>query len=290
VNFIDVYHRTGLYPVGSGAPFVPGSEAAGVVEAVGEGVTMFAPGDRVAYGMALGAYAEARCVAADKLVPLPDDVDDVTAAAAMLKGMTARYLVRETFAVGRGHTVLVHAAAGGVGLLLCQWAAHLGAVVIGTVGSPEKAALARRHGCHHVVLYRTQDFAVAVREITGGAGCDVVYDGVGAATYPRSLDCLRPRGLFVSFGNASGPIRDFDLLGLSPRGSLYATRTSLATYIATRSALLANAAELFSVLRSGAVRVEIGSVRPLTEVRAAHEELEARRTTGATVLVPGAAR
>lgn len=287
VNFIDVYHRSGLYPAPGGLPLIPGSEGAGVVEAVGEGVLAFAPGDRVAYGTAIGSYCDLRLIDADQLVPVPEDVPDEVAAAVMLKGMTARYLVRETFAVGPGHTVLVHAAAGGVGLLLCQWAAHLGATVIGTVGSADKALLARQHGCAFPIRYREQDFVAAVREITGGAGCDVVYDGVGAATFHGSLDCLRPRGLLASFGNASGPVRDFDLLGLSRKGSLYVTRPTLVTYTATRTALLANAAEVFSVIRSGAVRVEIGAALPLAEARRAHEDLEGRRTTGATVLVPG---
>jgi len=283
LNFIDVYHRTGLYPVGA-LPAVLGREAAGVVEAVGPGVAGFAPGDRVAYPMEAGAYCEARCVRAAALVRLPDAIDDVLAAAAMLKGLTAWYLLRRTYRVRAGDTVLIHAAAGGVGLIACQWARKLGATVIGTVGDAAKADLARAHGCDHAVLYRDEDVVARVREITGGRGVPVVYDSVGRDTLERSLDCLAPRGLLVSFGQSSGSPPPLDLQGLSRRGSLYATRPTLATYIADRAEYEEGAAELFDVLASGAVRVRVGATRPLSETAHAHRDLEARRTTGSTVL------
>ncbi|MBS7539820.1 quinone oxidoreductase family protein [Ancylobacter lacus] len=286
LNFIDTYFRSGLYPAPGGLPFIPGNEAAGVVEEVGEGVTEVAVGDRVAYGSSLGAYCAARVMPVAPLVKLPDSIADQTAAAMMLKGMTARYLLRQTFEVKPGHTILVQAAAGGVGLLLCQWAAHIGATVIGTVGSPEKAELARANGAHHTILYRDEDFVARVREITEGRLCDVVYDGVGQATYPASLDCLRPRGLFASFGNASGAIQNFSLLALSQKGSLYATRPTLFTHVATRPQLLENAADLFEVVASGVVKVPVNQSYPLAEAAAAHGDLEGRRTTGSSVLIP----
>src|SRR6266567_3734498 len=237
VNFIDTYFRMGMYPSPVGLPFVAGNEAAGEVAAVGPGVTDFKVGDRVAYVVALGCYAAERLVPADRAVKLPASISYEQAAAMMLKGMTAEYLVRRTFKVEKGMNVLMHAAAGGVGLILCQWANHLGANVIGTVGSKDKAALAKANGCHHTILYREEDFAAKVKEITGGAMCEVVYDGVGKATFPASLDCLRRRGTFVSFGNASGPIEAFNIIVLSQKGSLFATRPTLAHHIATRADL-----------------------------------------------------
>lgn len=285
LNYIDVYFRTGLYPAPQ-LPFVPGMEGAGVVEAVGPDVSEFKPGDRIAYPAVLGAYAETRLVAADRIVPLPDTISDETAAAMMLKGMTARYLLRETFPVQPGQTILFHAAAGGVGLLACQWANALGATVIGTVGSEEKAELARANGCHHTINYRTESFVERTRELTDGAGCDVVYDSVGKDTFPGSLDCLRPKGMWVTFGNASGPVPPFEMAMLSQKGSLFATRPTLMTYIALREDLVANAADLFDVVGSGQVKVEIHQRYPLEEASQAHRDLEARKTTGATVLLP----
>lgn len=284
LNFLDTYYRSGLYAL-PGLPSGLGSEAAGVVEAMGPGVADLEPGQRVAYaGGPLGAYAERRTMPADRLVPLPDDLPDEQAAAAMLQGMTARYLLRQTYRVRSGDTILVHAAAGGVGLLACQWAAHLGATVIGTVGSEEKARLARDHGCTWPIPY--EGFAARVREITGGRGVPVVYDGVGRATFDESLDCLAPLGLMVYYGNASGAVPPVDLLKLSAKGSLFVTRPTLFTYTARREDLLANAEELFEVLRSGAVRVRIGQRFPLAEAARAHEALEGRRTTGSTILLP----
>jgi NADPH2:quinone reductase len=282
VDFIDTYHRSGLYPVE--LPAILGLEAAAVVEELGPGVTDLAVGDRVAYATCLGAYAQARVAPVDALVRLPEDVPDDVAAGAMLKGMTARFLVRQTFEVRAGHVVLVHAAAGGVGSLVAQWARHLGATVIGTAGSEDKARRAEANGCHHVIRYRTEDVAQRVRAWTGG--CDVVYDGVGAATLTASLDSLKPRGMLVSFGNASGPVRGLDLLELSRRGSLYVTRPTLFSYLATRADLLANAADLFAVLRSGAVRVEISRRWPLERAADAHRALEARDTVGSLLLLP----
>jgi len=286
VNFIDVYQRTGLYPL----PRLPhgiGLEAAGVVESVGEGVTEVRPGDRVAYaGGVPGAYAEARTLSASRLVPLPEGIDDRTAAAAMLKGMTVEYLIRRTFRVERGMTVLFHAAAGGVGLFAGQWLAHLGARVLGTVGSEEKAALARAHGCEHAIVYTKEDFVGRVREITGGAGVPVVYDSVGKATFEGSLACLSRRGTLVSFGNASGAPDPIDPLVLSRRGSLYLTRPTLFDYTATREELLASAAALFEVLGTGAVKAEVRHTWPLRDAARAHRALEARETTGSIVLVP----
>ncbi|HFA60215.1 MAG TPA: quinone oxidoreductase [Rhodospirillales bacterium] len=287
LNFIDVYFRTGLYPPPDGLPFTPGLEASGVVEAVGEGVSEFRPGQRVAYGTGpLGAYSDLRTMPADKLVAIPDEISDEVAAAMMLKGMTARYLLKQTYAVKPGDTILVHAAAGGVGLILCQWAKHLGATVIGTVGSREKAEIARAHGCDHPIVYTEEDFVARVKEITGGAGLPVVYDGVGRATFLKSLDCLRPRGLMVSFGNASGPVENFNLGILSQKGSLYVTRPTLFHYTATREELLACANDVIEVVRDGVVRIEVNQRFPLDEAAEAHRALESRRTTGATVLLP----
>lgn len=285
LNYIDTYHRTGLYPVE--LPSGLGIEAAGVVEAVGPGVTGVSPGDRVAYaGGPVGAYAQARVMPAAPLVPLPDGISDSQAAAMMIKGLTAQYLLRQTFVVKAGDIVLVHAAAGGVGLLLCQWAAHLGATVIGTVGSDEKAELARAHGCHHTIVYTREDFTQRVRDLTAGKGVPVVYDSVGKATWEGSLDCLAPRGLMVSYGNASGPVPAFEPGVLALKGSLFVTRPTLFSYAATRDQLLAMADELFDVVRSGAVKVAVRQTFPLVEAADAHRALEARRTTGSTVLLP----
>ena len=285
LNFIDVYYRTGLYP--APLPFTPGMEAAGIVEEVGEGVTDLLPGDRVGYGQSpLGAYAERRLIPADKLIRLPDWVGDDMAAAMLLQGLTAQYLLRQTFQVKPGDTILIHAAAGGVGLLVSQWANALGAVVIGTVGSPEKAALATAHGCHHVILYREEDMVARVREITGGQGVDVVYDGVGKDTFERSLDCLRRRGLMVSYGNASGPVPPFDIGLLNRKGGLFLTRPSVQHYAGTRTELLSMADDLFTVIKNGQVKVNIHQRFPLREAADAHRALESRATTGATVLIP----
>src|SRR6202158_2910559 len=253
VNFIDVYFRMGMYPSPVGLPFVSGNEGAGEVTAVGPGVTDFKVGDHVGYVTALGCYAAERLVAADRAVKVPDGIGHEQVAGMMLKGMTVEYLVRRTFKVEKGMNVFVHAAAGGVGLILCQWANHLGANVIGTVGSKEKAALAKANGCHHTILYRDEDFAARAKEITGGKMCYVVYDGIGKTTFPVSLDCIRPLGMFVSFGSASGPIATFDINMLQSRGALFATRPTLNTYAAKRSDLLAMAEDLFAVVGSGAV-------------------------------------
>ena len=286
LNFIDTYFRSGLYTPPNGLPFIPGNEAAGVIVQVGEDVAGFKPGDRVAYGSSLGAYCSERIMPAAPLVKLPDSIADETAAAMMLKGMTARYLLRQTHKVKAGDTLLVHAAAGGVGQILCQWATHLGATVIGTVGSAAKAEIARECGAAYVINYSEENFVERVKEITEGALCDVVYDGVGQATYPASLDCIKPRGLFASFGNASGAIKDFSLLALSQKGSLYATRPTLFTHISTRDDLLANASDLFEVVASGVVKIPVNQRYRLAEAADAHRDLEARRTTGSTVLLP----
>ena len=285
VNFIDTYFRTGLYPAPS-LPFVLGNEAAGEVVEVGEGVAGFKPGDRVAYVITMGNYAEERVADAKSVVKLPEGIDYDTAAAMMLKGMTVQYLLRRTFAVKGGDTILFHAAAGGVGLIACQWAKHLGATVIGTVGSKEKAELAKANGCDHVILYREEDVAKRVREITGGEGVPVVYDGVGKGTFAASLDSLKPFGVFVSFGSASGPIDAFNIGILAQKGSLYATRPTLNTHIAKRETLEEIAGDLFKVVASGAVKIAIHSRRPLAEAADAHRALEGRETTGATVLIP----
>jgi NADPH2:quinone reductase len=284
LNYIDVYFRTGFYrgPV----PFTPGQEAAGVVEAVGPEVSEVKVGDRVAYAALQGAYAERRVVPAARLVPLPGDIDDRTAAAAMLKGMTAQYLLLRAGRVKRGDTILFHAAAGGVGTLACQWAKHLGVSVIGTVSSAEKARLAFDRGCEHVINYAKENFVHRVREITKDDGVSVVFDSVGKITFRASLDCLRPRGLMVSFGQSSGGIPPFDLGVLGVKGSLFLTRPTLMTYIGSRAELLETAGDLFDVLRSGVVRVDVGQTYPLREVAEAHRALEARQTTGSTLLLP----
>ncbi|MFO1372694.1 MAG: quinone oxidoreductase [Candidatus Competibacteraceae bacterium] len=286
LNYIDIYHRTGLYPLPA-LPWTLGMEGAGRVEAVGEGVTEFQVGDRVAYASPpVGAYAEVRLLPADRAVALPDGIDDHTAAAMMLQGMTAQYLLRRTYRVQAGDTVLLHAAAGGVGLIASQWARYLDATVIGTVGDDAKAELARAHGCHHVIVYSRENFVERVREITGGQGVAVVYDSVGQATFMGSLDCLRPLGMIVSFGNASGPVPAFEPGILAAKGSLFLTRPSLMHYTARRADLLASAAELFDVVRSGAVKIEVQQTYPLAETAQAHRDLEARKTTGSTVLLP----
>jgi len=285
VNFIDVYHRTGLYP--AALPTVLGLEGAGIVEAVGPDGDGLQPGDRVAYANPpIGAYAERRVIPAHRLVRLPAAITDTQAAGMMLKGMTAQYLLRRTYRVQPGDAILVHAAAGGVGLLLCQWASHLGATVIGTVGSEEKAALAQAHGCHHPILYTRENFAARVREITDGAGVAVVYDSVGQDTFERSLDCLRPLGMMVSFGQSSGKIAPFDTGILAAKGSLFLTRPSLMTYTAKRADLVASAAELFAVVADGTVKVEVSRSYPLDQAAQAHRDLEARLTTGSLVLLP----
>lgn len=284
LNFVDTYFRTGAYKPPA-LPFTPGNEGAGEIVAVGEGVGDFQRGDRVAYVEPLGAYAQERIVPARSVVRLPDTISYETGAAMMLKGLTAQALLRRSFRVGPEHTMLVHAAAGGVGLILCQWAKHLGATVIGTVGSPEKADIARANGCDHVIDYRREDFVARVREITNGNRCDVVYDGIGQATFPGSLDCLRPLGTFVSFGSASGPIPPFDITLLMQKGSLYVTWQLLFTHLARREDLLAMAAELFAVVSNGAVQVPLHGRFPLADAAEAHRRLEGRLTTGAAVLL-----
>jgi NADPH2:quinone reductase len=284
LNFIDTYHRSGLYPLE--LPSGIGMEGAGVVEAVGPGVVALKPGDRVAYASGLGSYAEARLMPADRVVPTPDGIEDRQAAAMMLKGMTVEYLIRRTYPVQAGETVLFHAAAGGVGLIFCQWAKHLGATVIGTAGSEEKAEIARAHGCDHTILYNEEDFPARVRELTDGKGVPVVYDGVGKSTFTSSLDCLQPRGMMVSFGNASGAVPPFNLGLLSQGGSLYITRPTLMSYTASHEDLLESANALFDVVKSGAVTLEINQTYPLAEAAQAHRDLEARKTTGSTVLLP----
>lgn len=284
LNYIDVYHRTGLYPQPS-LPFTLGTEGAGEVTALGSGVTGLSVGDRVAYAGPMGAYAEARNIPADRVVKLPPEIDDKTAAAMMLQGMTTRYLLRKTYVVGPDTVMLFHAAAGGVGLIACQWAAALGATIIGTAGSSEKAALARAHGCTHVINYREEDFVERVREITRGALCDVVYDSVGKDNYPGSLNCLKRRGLWVSFGNASGKVPPVDIGILAAKGSLFLTRPSLAAYIATREELEETASDLFDVVASGKVKINVNQTYPLRDAAQAHRDLEARRTTGSTVLL-----
>jgi len=286
LNFIDTYHRSGLYPVAA-LPSGLGLEAAGVIEAVGEGVAGFAVGDRVAYGTGpLGAYRDTRVMPADTLVPLPDTIADSTAAAMMLQGLTVQYLIRRLFPVQAGMTVLVHAAAGGVGLIACQWLKHIGATVIGTVGSPEKADLARAHGCDHPILYREDDFVGRVRKITDGRGVPVVYDGVGKDVFEGSLDCLARRGMMVTFGNASGPVPAVSPLTLSEKGSVFLTRPKLMDWVATRDELVAAAEDLFTVVASGAVRVTANQTYALKDAAQAHRDLEARKTTGSTVLLP----
>ena len=284
LNYIDIYHRTGLYPLE--LPAVLGREAAGVVEQVGSGVKGLEPGDRVAYALVPGSYAEARVIPAERLVPLPESIDERTAAAVMLKGLTAHYLLRRTHRVQAGETILIHAAAGGVGLIACQWAKHIGATVIGTVGTAEKAELARAHGCDHAILYDSEDLVTRVREITDGRGVPVVYDSVGQDTFDRSLDCLAPLGLLAAFGQSSGPVPPLNLGVLAKKGSLFVTRPTLATYIAATEDLQGAAGELFEVITSGAVKVEIRQTYPLAETERAHRDLESRKTTGSTVLLP----
>ncbi len=285
LNFIDIYHRSGLYPLP--LPSGIGLEGAGVVEAVGSGVTDLKPGDRVAYaGGPPGAYAEVRNIPADRLVKLPDSIDFKTAAAMMLQGMTAQYLLRRTYRVQPGDTILIQAAAGGVGLIVCQWAKALGATVIGTVSSDAKAALAKAHGCDHPIVYTREDFVARVKEITHGAGVPVVYDSIGKDSFTGSLDCLRPLGMMVTFGNASGPVPPVDTLELSKRGSLFLTRPTLFTYIAKRADLLATAQELFDVVASGKVKIEVNQTYALKDAAQAHSDLAARKTTGSSVLLP----
>jgi NADPH:quinone reductase len=284
VNYIDVYQRSGLYKLP--LPFVAGSEGAGEVVAVGPDVKDFKVGDRGAYAGAIGGYASERLMPADRLVKLPDSIDYKTAAAMMLQGMTVRYLLRQTYKVGPGTTLLMHAAAGGIGLIACQWARHLGATIIGTVSTAEKGELAKAHGATHIINYKTEDFAKRTKELTGGAGVDVVYDAVGKDTYPGSLDCLKPLGLWVSFGNASGAITNFDILALSAKGSLYATRPTLATYVAKRADLLANAGELMDIVSKGIVKINVNHTYPLKDAVQAHRDLEGRKTTGSIVLLP----
>jgi NADPH2:quinone reductase len=284
VNYIDTYQRSGLYKLP--LPLIPGNEGAGEVVAVGPGVTEFKVGDRGAYAGAVGGYAEERLMPADRLVKLPNAIDYKTAAAMMLQGMTVRYLLRQTYKVVPGTVMLLHAAAGGIGLIAAQWAKHLGATVIGTAGSDEKCRLAKEAGCTHVINYKTEDFVKRTKELTGGQGVDVVYDGVGKDTYPASLDCLKPMGLFVSFGNASGAIQNFDLLALMNKGSLYATRPTLQTYVAKRGDLVANAAELFDVVSKGLVKINVNHTYPLKDAAQAHRDLEGRKTTGSIVLLP----
>lgn len=285
VNFIDTYHRSGLYPVP--LPSGIGLEGAGVVEAVGDGVTTLKVGDRVAYGSGpLGAYSERHNIAAGRVAKIPDGVSDEQAAALMLKGMTVRYLFRETYALQPGDTVLFHAAAGGVGQIACQWARDMGVTLIGTAGSAEKCAIALEKGAAHMIDYSRENVVERVRELTGGKGVPVVYDGVGRDTFEMSLDCLAPRGLLVSFGNASGPVTGVDLGILTQKGSLYVTRPSLGHYVATDEALAANTADVFDAVARGAISIDINQRYALAEARLAHEDLEARQTTGASVLVP----
>ena len=284
LNYSDVYMRTGLYPQPT-LPFIPGMEGAGVVTAVGEGIRDLKVGRRVAYAGQIGAYAEERLIAADRVVKIAAGVSDQIAAAVMLKGMTAQYLLRRTYKVGRDTTLLFHAAAGGVGLIACQWAASLGATVIGTVGSAGKALIARAHGCAHVINIREEDVVAKVKDYTGGKGVDVVYDSIGKDTFPASLDCLKRLGMWVSFGQASGPVPPFNITLLSQKGSLFATRPTLANYIETRKDLVATANELFDVIAKGTVKIAVNQTYPLAEAAEAQRDLEARLTTGSTVLL-----
>jgi NADPH:quinone reductase len=285
LNYIDVYVRTGLYPQPS-LPFIPGMEGAGVVIAVGEGVRDLKVGRHVAYAGPIGAYAQERLIAADRVVKIPAGIDDETAAAVMLKGMTAQYLLRRTYKVTRDTTLLFHAAAGGVGLFACRWAAALGARVIGTVSSSGKALIARAHGCTHVINIREEDLVAKVKEYTKGKGVDVVYDSIGKDTFPASLDCLKPLGMWVSFGQASGPVPPFNITLLSQKGSLFATRPSLGTYIETRKELVATANDLFEVIAKGKVKIAVNQSYALADAARAHRDLEARLTTGSTILLP----
>jgi NADPH2:quinone reductase len=284
VNFIDVYQRTGLYP--QTLPFSPGNEGAGEVTAVGEGVTDLKVGDRVAYAGAIGAYATERVAPAAVLVKLPSSISYETGAAMMLQGMTVQYLLRRTYKVNKNTTLLFHAAAGGIGLIACQWAKHLGATIIGTAGSDEKCKLAKAAGATHVINYKTENFVERVKEITGGKKCDVVYDSIGKDTFPASLDCIKPLGLFVTFGNASGPIDAFNAGILAAKGSLYMTRPTLGTYTATRADLVATANDLFEVVGSGAVKINVNHKYALKDAAQAHIDLEGRKTTGSIILLP----
>ena len=285
LNFIDTYHRTGLYPMP--LPSGIGLEGAGVVEAVGEGVKDVRPGDRVAYaGGPVGAYSQVRCLPAHRLLKLPQTIDCRTGAAMMLQGLTSAYLLRRTYCVQPGDTVLIHAVAGGVGLIACQWAKALGATVIGTVSTEAKAELARQHGCDHVIFYTREDIVRRVRAVTGGEGVAVVYDGVGKDTFMASLDCLRPRGMMVTFGNASGAVPPFDPLLLTQKGSLFLTRPKLADYTTKREELLALGDELFDVVQRGKVRIEVNQTYALADAASAHRDLEARKTTGSTIFLP----
>ena len=284
LNYIDVYHRTGLYPLPA-LPAIPGMEGAGVVEAVGDDVSEVAVGDRVAYaGLPPGAYAQSRNIPAHRLIRLPEKISTQQAAAMMLQGMTARYLLHGCYPVNSGDVILIHAAAGGVGSIACQWARHLGATVVGTVGNDEKAALARDHGCEHPIVYSKEDFIERVKDITGGKGVNVVYDSVGKATFMQSLDCLKPQGMMVSFGQASGPIEPLDVGLLSAKGSLFLTRPTLMSYTAERKDLVEHAQDLFDVVLSGKVEIPIRQRYPLSEAAQAHRDLEARKTTGSTIL------
>jgi NADPH2:quinone reductase len=286
LNFIDTYFRMGLYPSPTGLPFIAGNEGAGEVIAVGSGITDIKIGDRVGYTSALGSYTAERLLPADRAVKLPDSISYEQAAGMMLKGMTVEYLLNRTFKVQKGMNVLIHAAAGGIGLIAGQWANMLGANVIGTVGSKEKAELAKANGYHHTILYRDEDFVAKVKEITGGKMCEVVYDGVGKATFPASLDCLKPLGMFVSFGNSSGSIEAFNINILQQKGSLFATRPTLNTYAAKREDLLAIAKNLFDVVSSGKVKIPVRQKYALKDAQKAHRDLESRATTGSSVLLP----
>jgi NADPH2:quinone reductase len=284
LNYIDTYQRSGLYKLP--LPAVMGNEGAGVVEAVGSGVTDIKAGDRVAYQGAPGSYSEVRLIPAERLVKIPDGVSDRLAATLMLKGLTTQYLLRQVYPVKSGETILFHAAAGGVGLIACQWAKALGVNVIGTVGSDDKVALAKANGCSHVIVYSRENFVEKVKEITGGKGVPVVYDGVGKDTFPASLDCLSPRGMFVSYGNASGPVPPFEILLLSQKGSLYVTRPTLVTFTSKRADLLKMADELFAMVKSGKIVNDARQTYALKDAVKAHTDLHARKTTGSTVLLP----
>jgi NADPH:quinone reductase len=286
LNFVDVYFRTGLYKPPAGLPYIPGNEGAGTVVAVGSGVTNVKPGDRVSYNGPTGSYCEERVMPADRLISVPKEIDAKTAAAMTLKGLTAQFLLRQTFQVKKEHTILFHAAAGGVGSIASQWARHLGATVIGTVGSEEKAKRARELGCDHVINYSTENFVERVAEITGGRKCDVVYDSVGRDTFPGSLDCLKQRGLWVLFGQSSGTIQNFEMGMLQQKGSLFATRPTLFHYAAASEDLRRMAAELMQVVKDGHVKIDVNQEFPLKDAAEAHRALEGRKTSGATVLIP----
>jgi NADPH:quinone reductase len=286
INFIDTYFRAGAYPSPVGMPFIAGNESAGEVTAIGPGVTDIKVGDRVGFVGPLGGYAAERNAPAERLVKLPDNISYEQAAAMMLKGMTVQYLLNRTYKVTKGTIVLIHAAAGGVGLIACQWANYLGATVIGTVGSKEKGELAKANGAHHIINYRNEDFVAKVKEITNGKLCDVVYDGIGKDTFPASLDCIRPMGMFVSYGASSGQIDAFNINILQTKGSLFATRPTLNTYAAKKQDLVDIAADMFKVVGSGAVKIPINQKYPLKDAQKAHRDLESRGTTGASILTP----